>query len=154
MKTLDMNIEKVIKQKRSFRNPWHKAAVNLIYTTNWLTDQIKRLLKPYGITMQQYNVLRILRGAGEPISTSVIRDRMLDKMSDTSRMVDRLHQKGLVHRRACPTDKRLVDVSLSEKGETLLQQLDQINEDLDRIPDKLTAEEAQTLSQLLDKMRN
>ena len=125
----------------------------MIYTTNWITDQIKKLLKPFGITMQQYNVLRILRGAGEPISTSVIRDRMLDKMSDTSRMVDRLHQKGLVNRRACPSDKRLVDVSLSDKGEALLKRLDQINEDLDQIPEKLSADEAETLSQLLDKMR-
>ena len=70
-----MKIEKAIQQKKPFRNAWHRAAVNLLYTSNWLKDQIKNHLKTYGITMQQYNVLRVLRGAGEPISTSVIRER-------------------------------------------------------------------------------
>jgi len=148
-----MKIEQVIKQRRPFRNAWQKSIINLIYTSNWVTDRIKQLLKPYGITLQQYNVLRILRGAGEPISTSVIRERLLDKMADTSRMVDRLYQKGLVDRRVCPNDKRLVDISLSDKGRELVEELEHINAKLDSITGNLSEEEAHLLSELLDKIR-
>lgn len=148
-----MKIEKAIQQKKPFRNAWHRAAVNLLYTSNWLKDRIKNHLKSYGITMQQYNVLRVLRGAGEPISTSVIRERLLDKMADTSRLVDRLHQKGLVARRECPHDKRLVDISLSDKGRELLAALDRYDEELDQMLGSLSEEEANTLNRLLDKMR-
>lgn len=148
-----MKIEEVIKQQRPFRNARQKAMVNLMYTTNWLTDQIREFLKPFDITPQQYNVLRILRGAGDPISTSVIRERLIDKMADTSRMVDRLYQKGLVDRRVCPSDKRLVDISLSEKGQLLLSELDRLEAQLDHILGGLNDAEASQLSQLLDKAR-
>jgi DNA-binding MarR family transcriptional regulator len=149
-----MKIEQVIQQQKPFRNASQKAIINLIYTTNWVTDRIKSILKPYGITMQQYNVLRILRGAGEPISTSVIRERMLDKMSDTSRMVDRLHQKGLVMRTPCPDDKRLVDVRLSVRGRQLIDELDRLDRQIDQVLDGLSEEEARQLSRLLDKIRD
>lgn len=153
VKPPQMSIKTDIKQKKPFRNGYHEAIVNLIYTYNWTTDQIKQKLKPYGITMQQYNVLRILRGAGEPITTSVIRERMLDKMSDTSRMVDRLHSKGLVVRSTCPSDKRLVDVTLSDTGRELLSQLDQFDTQMDAIFKSLSEKEARLLSELLDKAR-
>jgi DNA-binding MarR family transcriptional regulator len=150
-----MKIEEAIKQKRPFRNAWHKATVNLLYTSNWVSDHIKEFLRPSGITMQQYNVLRVLRGAGEPISTSTIRERLLDRMSDTSRMVDRLYQKGLVNRRICPNDKRLVDVSLSENGYRLLESLDQNDSNFDALTcGNLTEQEAVLLNELLDKIRN
>ena len=149
-----MRIEEAIQQKRPFRNEWQRAVVNLIFTTNWLTDHIREHLKPFGITLQQYNVLRILKGAGKPISTSDIRERLLDKMSDTSRMVDRLCQKGLVTRATCPGDKRLVDVMLSETGEQLLTELDGYNSQMDNILHNLTAAEVQQLNELLDKIRN
>lgn len=148
-----MKIEEAIRQKKPFRNPYQKAVVNLIFTTNWLTDHIRTHLKPYGITMQQYNVLRILRGAGKPISTSDIRDRLLDKMADTSRMVDRLCQKGLVVRSVCPGDKRLVDVTLSDAGEALLAKLDQQDDAMDKALQRLSETEAEQLSALLDKIR-
>lgn len=127
--------------------------VNLIYTHNWMVDQLRAKIKPHGITMQQYNVLRVLRGAGEPISTSVIRERLLDKMADTSRMVHRLAQKNLVVRRECAHDKRLVDVSLSKEGYILLERLDSLNQEMDRICADLTEQEAEQLSTLLDKLR-
>jgi DNA-binding MarR family transcriptional regulator len=149
----DMKIEEAIQQKRPFRNAWHKAAVNLIYTNVWLTHSIRELLSPYGITMQQYNVLRVLKGAGKPISTSIIRERMLDKMSDTSRMVERLHLKGLVCRNECGRDKRLVDVSLTPEGEALVESLKAINTEMDALLRNLTKEEAEMLSNLLDKAR-
>ncbi len=148
-----MKIEEAIQQKLPFRNMHQKAVVNLIYTTNWLQDRLREHLKPYDITVQQYNVLRILRGANKPISTSDIRERLLDKMSDTSRMVDRLCQKGLVARSTCPSDKRLVDVVLSEAGQQLLTNLDQINEEIDNILGKLSDEQAHQLSDLLDRIR-
>ena len=149
-----MGIQNDIKQTKPFRNEYHEAVVNLIYTYHWLVNQIKQSLKPYGITLQQYNVLRILRGAGGPITTSVIRERLLDKMSDTSRMVDRLHQKGLVERNVCSSDKRLVDVSLTDAGRQLLSDSDRRNSQFDEILKKLTDEEAQQLNELLDKIRS
>jgi len=149
-----MKIEQAIQQRKPFRNTRQQAIINLLFTTNWVTDRIKALLKPYGITMQQYNVLRILRGAGAPISTSVIRERMLDKMSDTSRMVDRLHQKGLVVRSTCVDDKRLVDIQLSDRGRQLIDELDRLDERIDQVLDNLTHEEAGQLSALLDKVRD
>lgn len=149
----EMKIEEAIQQKRPFRNAYQKAIVNLIYTHNWMTDQIRQHLKPYGITLKQYNVLRILKGAGKPITTSTIRERLLDKMSDASRMVERLHQRGLVVRSTCSTDKRLVDVVLSEEGEALLRRMNLFQSDIDAILDKLSEAEAEELSRLLDKLR-
>lgn len=148
-----MTIENAIKQKTPFRNEWHKVAVNLIYTSNWLTEQFKAYLKPFDITLQQYNVLRILRGAGKPLSTSDIRDRLLDKMSDTSRIVERLCQKGLVVRTVCSNDKRLVDVTLTPEGFNFLTKIDQLDTKLDVTLQALSQDEAHQLSLLLDKMR-
>src|SRR5450432_4619602 len=104
-----MGIEKDISQTK-FRSEYQKAAINLIYTFNWMNEQIKIMLDQYEITPQQFNILRILRGAGAPISTLQIRQRMLDKMSDTSRIVDRLLKKGLVRKTPNGEDRRLVDV--------------------------------------------
>ena len=93
------------------------VAVNILYTYNWLTEGLKQLVEPHDITMQQYNVLRILRGSHpEPLTTLEIRHRMLDKMSDVSRIVDRMITKELVSKSLCPKDKRLVDVQITEKG--------------------------------------
>lgn len=147
-----MGIEKDI-QQQVFRNVHQKATVNIIFSANWLNEQIKGFLDTENITQQQYNILRILRGSNRPMSTLQIRERMLDKMSDTSRIVERLLKKGLVEKKVCPTDKRLVDVIIAKKGAALLEKLDKKNADLDSILHGLTTEEAQMLNQLLDKMR-
>ena len=149
----EMKIEEAIQQKRPFRNNAQMAMVNLLYTNNWVTDQLRQHLKPYGVTMKQYNVLRILKGAGEPITTSTIRERLLDKMSDASRMVERLHQRGLVVRNTCSGDKRLVDVTLSAEGEALLKGIKNAEQEMDAIFKELNEEEAGVLSRLLDKLR-
>lgn len=149
----EMKIEEAIQQKRPFRNAYQKVIVNLIYTQNWVTSQLQQHLKPYGVTMKQYNVLRIVKGAGKPITTSTIRERLLDKMSDASRMVERLNQRGLVIRTTCPTDKRLVDVSLSKKGEKLLEVMSKFENEMDDIVGQLSETEAEQLSELLDKLR-
>lgn len=151
--TLFMKIEEAIQQKRPFRSAYQKAMVNIIYSHNWMTDRIRQHLKPFGITLKQYNVLRILKGADKPITTSTIRERLLDKMSDTSRMVERLYKKGLVVRTICPSDKRLVDVVLSQEGLKLLKKMEIFNQKIDNILSGLSKEEAELLSNLLDKIR-
>src|SRR5690606_3869380 len=109
-----------------------------IYTYNWVLEKLKVFLAEDDITTQQYNMLRILRGSyPTPLSTLQIRDRMLDKMSDTSRIVDRLIKKGLVKKTVCSTDKRLVDVLITEEGQMLLNKLDQKNDEMDKIISQL-----------------
>lgn len=147
-----MGIEKDIQQKQ-FRSIYQKLTVNLIYSTNWLLEQIKLFLQEEDITSQQYNILRILRGSKIPLSTLQIRERMLDKMSDTSRIVQRLLKKGLVEKKTCIADKRLVDIKISATGLALLSRMDEKNEQLDQILSELSSDEATILSDLLDKMR-
>lgn len=147
-----MSIENDIQQAK-FRNEYHKVSVNLIYTSNWLMEKNKQFFDNADITPQQFNILRILRGAGTPLSTLQIRQRMLDKMSDTSRIVDRLVKKELVKKVICKTDRRLVDVTITEKGLSLLEGLDGFNHDMDASVSNLTEEEAVILNGLLDKMR-
>ena len=148
-----MSIEKDINQKK-FRNDHQKAIINLIYTYNWITEQTKAVLERGDITAQQFNILRILRGAGAPLSTLQIRQRMLDKMSDTSRIVDRLIVKGLVKKVVCKADKRLVDVSITDKGKKLLEKLDKYETEMDAIVGSLSEADAKILNKLLDKIRN
>ena len=147
-----MSLEKDISQP-SFRNDFQKGIINLIYTFNWMNKKMKFVFDKEDITSQQYNILRILRGAGKPISTLQIRERMLDKMSDTSRIVDRLVIKGLAQKNTCKNDKRLVDVSISVKGKKLLEKIDLHEKDMDAIFSNLTETEAKTLNKLLDKIR-
>lgn len=147
-----MSIDKDISTSK-FRNEYHKAVVNLIFTHNWLMDSIKTIFDKGDITPQQYNILRILRGAKQPLSTLQIRQRMLDKMSDTSRIVDRLIKKELVQKMVCATDKRLVDVTITEKGLQLLDELDRYNVEMDAILKELSNDEVIILNGLLDKLR-
>lgn len=147
-----MSIDKDIKQ-RNFKSEYQKAIINLIFTYNWTTEQLKHLLEEGGLTLQQFNILRILRGSETPLSTLQIRERMLDKMSDTSRIVDRLIIKGLVKKITCKTDKRLVDVTITSKGLKVLEKLDTHEDKMENIVKALTESEAKTLNKLLDKIR-
>lgn len=140
--------------KGNFYNEQHKLRVNIIYTSNWLLSEVKEFLKDYDITQQQFNILRILRGqCPNPITTSLIRERMLDKMSDVSRIVDRLAKKELVHKQSSQSDKRLVDVIITQNGLDLLDKIDQNILKLDAVMDNLTDDEAQALNYLLNKVR-
>lgn len=147
-----MSIEEDINQ-RKFRNEYQKAGINIIYTFNWMNEKMRSLFEEHELTSQQFNILRILRGAGQPISTLQIRQRMLDKMSDTSRIVDRLILKGLAKKAVCKTDKRLVDVTITDKGKKLLTMLDEHQDDMDKVTGNLTEDEAKQLNFLLDKIR-
>ena len=147
-----MGIEKDI-QQTNFRNEFQKMSINIIYTANWLNEKMGQILSTEDITQQQYNILRILRGSECPLSTLKIRERMLDKMSDTSRIVDRLIVKGLVEKTACIKDKRLVDITIAKKGLQLLEKLDSLNEHIDSILNGVSEKEAQAMNQILDKLR-
>lgn len=148
-----MGIEQDIQQAK-FRNAYQKAAINLIYTLSWIRDRTRPIFEQEDITPQQFNILRILRGSyPQPLSTLQIRERMLEKMSDTSRIVDRLIAKGLVKKLTCKNDRRLVDVIITDKGKKLLERLDTRQDDIDGVLGSLTDKEAQQLSELLDKIR-
>ena len=147
-----MPIEKEI-PKNYVRNSSHKTLVNIIFTSNWILERSKKFLENEDITHQQYNILRILNNSDTPLSTFKIREHMLDKMSDTSRIVERLLKKDLVNKQVCVTDKRLVDVTISIKGVQLLQRLDKKTNELDSITSNLTSEDMDIINQLLDKIR-
>ena len=148
-----MGIEQDIQQIRKFRNEHHKTVVNLIFTHNWVTEQLKQFLENEDLTLQQYNILRILRGNEKPLSTLQIRERMLDKMSDTSRIVDRLILKALAKKTISKRDKRLVDVTITAKGKKLLEKLDSTQSFIDGVMQNITEQEAKELNCLLDKVR-
>jgi DNA-binding MarR family transcriptional regulator len=147
-----MKIEEEIHSR--FRNERHKAGVNLIYTSNWYTVQISDLVKEQQLTLPQYNILRILRGIHpQPVSVKYIRERMLDKMSDVSRIVEKMREKGLVSRWECNEDRRTVNIVISEEGLRVLALLDPNFEFGEEIFTRLTEEEVTLLNHLLDKLR-
>ena len=149
-----MGIEKEIHQEK-FRSARQKAMLNILFTNGWFTEKMKNILAPEDITPQQYNILRILRGSfPQPLSTLQIRERMLDRMSDTSRIVDRLVAKQLVKKVICSKDRRLVDVTITDKGQNLLKRLDAQINNMDSILSNISEKEAQTISNLLDKLRD
>lgn len=150
-----MDLAQEIKQTKPFRNTTQQAVVNIMYTNNCLCVQQTRIFKKFGISIQQYNVLRILKGHHpEPIMINGIIDRMLDKMSNASRLVDKLVQKKLVIRTYRESDRRACDVLISDQGMTLLAN---ITKELSRMEDTiqgLSEDELLELNRLLDKVRN
>lgn len=149
-----MRIEDEIKQAH-FPNVYEKMVINLLFTSSWLNGHQLQWLKPHGISPQQYNILRILRGQHPaPARIQLLKERMLDKMSNVSRLVEKLRLKGLLERHTCDNDRRAVDVLITQKGLNLLTVIDkQITEGLARFH-TLTPEEAHQLSNLLDKLRD
>ncbi|TDQ14780.1 DNA-binding MarR family transcriptional regulator [Algoriphagus boseongensis] len=146
-------IEEAIQQKE-FKDPFNKAVVNLMFTHSYLVTAQNSLFKPHDLSPEQYNVLRILRGQnGEPTTVSSIQDRMLNKMSNASRLVEKLKQKGLVKREECPSDRRQVDIVITEKGMDLLKTLEKQVENSNSHIIQLSPEEAVQLNDLLDKLR-
>lgn len=148
-----MELQKEIKTSR-FESVFQQAVVNVFYTYSWCTEQMKQIVAPYEITTQQFNVLRILRGQHpRPSTINLIKSRMVDKMSDASRIVDRLVQKGLVEKEINTTDKRAVDIRISRKGLALLKKMDEEVDLSAMVSSTLTEEEALQLNLLLDKLR-
>ncbi len=149
-----MSIEKDIKQQKPFKSSYQKLVVNLIYTSNWMSSEQQGLLKPFDLSSQQYNVLRILRGQyPNPITVNGIIERMLDKMSNASRLVDKLLLKGYVSRCDNADDRRACDIRITETGSEILKKIDALQEEADEKMKRLSPEEAELLSSLLDKLR-
>lgn len=148
-----MELEKEIHQTR-FKNDYHKLVVNLIYSYSWVTGLVKERLSTQEVTLQQYNILRILRGQyPKPATINLLKERMLDKMSDASRIVERLVQKELVTRTINKHDRRAVDILITEKGLDVLRELDPITTPEDVLKKNISEEEAHELNILLDKLR-
>jgi DNA-binding MarR family transcriptional regulator len=149
-----MKLEKEIQQIKPFRNDFHKASVNLIFSGKWMIQFHSDVFKKYNLTVQQYNILRILNGM-YPRATTVksIRERMLDRMSDASRIVELLRKKGLVERNISSSDRRMSDVVISGKGSDLLKEIEKENEYMDNRLSSLNKEEIILLNSLLDKAR-
>ena len=133
-----------------------KVIINLFYTNTSFSDHIHATLKPYDISIQQFNVLRILKGQqGKPANLSTIQERMVSKMSNTTRLVDKLINKSYVERVVCPSNRRKVEITITKKG---IEFLEMVSEKMDHTEEKLTSsltnEELKTLNHLLNKIRN
>jgi DNA-binding MarR family transcriptional regulator len=151
-----MKIEDAIKQLKPFKTEYQKVVVNVLYTASWLDQHGAKMLRQFDISPQQYNLLRILRGMHpEPGSVKAITERMLDKMSNTSRLVDKLLAKGLVERDICPSDRRMVNVRITAAGLQILKDVQPLMEDqMHELISGISQEEAAMLNKLLDKMRS
>jgi DNA-binding MarR family transcriptional regulator len=149
-----MSLENDI-QQREFRNESQKAILNILYTSYFIQDKMNELFKQYDITRQQYNVLRILRGQHPGhASVNLIRERMLDKMSDASRIVERLRLKELVVRKSAEKDKRAVEVTITDAGLKILDDMQEAVDEFDTLLDTLNEQETVHLNELLDKVRD
>jgi DNA-binding MarR family transcriptional regulator len=143
------DISKDINSK--FPNNKVKALLNILYTANWISSHQNEFFKPFGISPQQFNILRILNGATEPLSVNVIKDRMVERAPNATRLMDKLHAKDYIKRLSSDEDRRVVKIKITEKGKRLLASIPvNLNSDLF---DNLNEEEAEQLSNLLDKMR-
>jgi DNA-binding MarR family transcriptional regulator len=141
-------------QSSNFENNYHKAVINISYTYSWINNQTRSLFEQHNITLQQFNILRILRGqCPNPATVNLLKDRMIDKMSDASRIVDRLVQKELVSRCTNTKDRRAVDIRISDAGLEILLKIDDAFKIKEILQNNLNEEEADQLSNLLDKLR-
>lgn len=154
IKLIMMKLEEEIKQS-NFKSEKAKLLINLVFTGNWISSKTSELLKPFGITWQQFNVLRILRGQHpNPATVNLIIDRMLDKMSNVSRLIDKLLVKKLVVRSLRGEDRRCVDILITPKGMKLLEDIDKVQSEWEKKVSKMSTRECKELNDLLDKFRN
>lgn len=143
------DISKDINSK--FKSHKVKALINIKYTANWLSSKETEFFKPFGISPQQYNILRILRGAAAPIKVQLIKERMIERAPNATRLMDKLCDKKLIERERCEEDRRVVYINISDVGLKLLSKIDKQNNK--SFLNNLSEEEAKTLSDLLDKIR-
>lgn len=146
------DLDKAIKTK--FENDKHRFVTNLIFTSNWIKNNFSDFLIPFEVSSQQFNILRILRGAGDWVSMNDIKKLMIDKSPHTTRLTTKLLDKELVKRRRSVKDRRVVYVTITEKGLKLLIKIDKESKDQMAFLNKITIEEAQLVTEILDKMRN
>ena len=149
-----MAIEDVLKQKK-FSNEYVRLETNLLYTAGWIANHNKKFFESFDISMQQFNVLRILRGQyPHPVMLNVITERMIDRMSNATRLVEKLRIKELVSRTQNAQNRRQVDILITDKGLELLKEIDAVLATLSEKYKGLTTQEATTLNSLLNKLRN
>ncbi len=147
-----MKIDDELKSK--FANPLVKAHVNILFTANKLNYEDYKALKPFGISIQQFNILRILRGQdGQSVNLKLLTSRMIDRVSNTSRLVDKLVDKGLVSRAICEHHRRKVDICITKKGLDLVEEASVAMDSLHKKNNSLSEEELELLSELLDRFR-
>ena len=150
-----MKLEEEIKQNKGFKDEWEKAILNIIFTGNLINGYQARFLKQYDITPEQYNILRILKGQHpEPASVNLLKERMLNKMSNASRLVEKLRKKGFVKRDECQQDRRRVEVCITDEGLALLDRIEQAYPGAEQNYSHITQEEAEILNRILDKFRS
>lgn len=149
-----MKIEDAIQQTK-FKSEYHKMVINILFTSKWIEEQNAVVLKPFGISNQQFNILRILRGQHPKCaSMTTLQERMLDKMSNASRLVEKLRVKGYVLRTIDEKNRRQVKVNITDKGLEILQKIDVIMANKEKEFEKFSVDEAFVLNDLLDKLRN
>nr|WP_025667892.1 MULTISPECIES: MarR family transcriptional regulator [unclassified Aquimarina] len=150
-----MNIEKIIKTEIELPLP-KKVVINLLYTENWIMDKINIELKAFDISLQQFNVLRILKGQKEkPANLSTIQERMVTKMSNTTRLVDKLINKGYVQRVICESNRRKVEITITEQGKKFLDKVSPIMDEFEnRVTSNFSTGDLIQLNELLNKLRN
>lgn len=154
-KCKSMSLEQEIKQTKPFKSNYEKTLVNIMFTNNWIHFKQNKYLKKFDISIQQYNVLRILNGQkDQPITINEIIDRMLDKMSNASRLVDKLFAKGYVSRDQKVGNRRACDVKITPKGKAFLEEVTKSINGIEKDMNKLNDEEFEQLNGLLDKLRN
>lgn len=146
-----MKIDDAIQSK--FISPQQKAIINVRYTSNFLGQIQTNFMSRFDLTMPQFNILRILRGANGDVNVNTVKERMIEKSPNTTRLMDKLIEKGLIQRSRCKDDRRIVFVRITETGLGLLTEIDNNADVSSLIKAKLTDEEANTLSDLLDKIR-
>jgi DNA-binding MarR family transcriptional regulator len=148
-----MGLEQDIKQEK-FSSEHEKVVVNILYTSSWLYNMNLSRLKPHGITPEQFNVLRILRGSNpKPMMLADITSRMIDKSSNATRLVEKLRQKGFLKREICDNNRRQVDIVITDKGLNVLKKIDQESEEWLAMLKTISKNEAQELNRILDKLR-
>ena len=134
-----------------FANVKDKALINILYTASWISGFQNEFFRPFGISRQQYNVLRILKGSNAPLKVQTIKNRMIERSPNATRLMDKLYAKELIERFPCEDDRRVVYIKITEKG---IQLLDAISKDFNQdLLKNITEEEAVQLSDLLDKLR-
>jgi DNA-binding MarR family transcriptional regulator len=148
-----MKLEHEIKQSK-FKDEYHKLGVNIIYTSNWMVGQQSKQLKEFDISPEQFNILRILRGQyPHPATVNLLMERMLNKMSNASRLVEKLRKKDLVQRKISIDDRRACDVLITKKGLELLKELDKTEKQWIKMISHLSEKEVKEMNDLLDKLR-
>ena len=134
-----------------FDNEKVKALINIKYTAHWLENLGNEFLKPFNISLQQYNILRILRGAKKPITVKTVKERMIQKSPNSTRLMDKLCDKNFINRIRCENDRRVVYIEISKNGLNALSKIDM--KEFDNVMESLSESEAKTLNKLLDKIR-